>query len=262
MLIGKSRVTHQGCSDRSFRILILPSLWTRSYWVSTAGNVSQAVIQKYIQEQTDATHKHHSAKTSKRQEKILKELCLLSSCVYNITNYKVRHQFFAGEKVSGFYICDSRFRMNLIISVLVEAMGVLVSKSMQNKLSTIQADKEQDAERGWSAQIFKNRKTNTHCQLPCNGQLPVFDWQEAGHTAIVETIRKEYSIKQFKIDYNGVLDGKANSRGVRFISRMQFSISISLWKSQSQSRSNRGYCRIDLGIKRLFAIRPAQARTS
>jgi putative transposase len=29
----------------------MPSLWTRSYFVSTAGNVSQFVIQKYIKEQ-------------------------------------------------------------------------------------------------------------------------------------------------------------------------------------------------------------------
>ncbi|MCK4252638.1 IS200/IS605 family transposase [candidate division WOR-3 bacterium] len=26
----------------------IPSLWTRSYWVSSAGNVSQAVIKRYI----------------------------------------------------------------------------------------------------------------------------------------------------------------------------------------------------------------------
>jgi putative transposase len=30
----------------------LPSLWTRSYFVSTAGNVSSDTIQKYIEEQT------------------------------------------------------------------------------------------------------------------------------------------------------------------------------------------------------------------
>ena len=29
----------------------MPTLWTRSYFVSTAGNVSQFIIQKYIEEQ-------------------------------------------------------------------------------------------------------------------------------------------------------------------------------------------------------------------
>lgn len=29
----------------------MPSLWTRSYWVSTAGNVSAEVIQRYIAQQ-------------------------------------------------------------------------------------------------------------------------------------------------------------------------------------------------------------------
>lgn len=44
-------------------LLKLPALWTRSYWVSTAGNVSQAVIRRYIQEQTNAKNKHNSIKT-------------------------------------------------------------------------------------------------------------------------------------------------------------------------------------------------------
>ena len=44
-------------------LLKLPSLWTRSYWVSTAGNVSQKVIKKYIQEQTNAKNKYNSIKT-------------------------------------------------------------------------------------------------------------------------------------------------------------------------------------------------------
>lgn len=44
-------------------LLFLPSLWTRSYWVSTAGNVSQAVIRKYIEEQTNAKDKHNRAKS-------------------------------------------------------------------------------------------------------------------------------------------------------------------------------------------------------
>lgn len=33
------------------RLNTLPSLWTRSFWVSTAGNVSSATIEKYIAEQ-------------------------------------------------------------------------------------------------------------------------------------------------------------------------------------------------------------------
>lgn len=34
-------------------LLKLPSLWTRSYWVSTAGNVSSATIQRYIEAQNE-----------------------------------------------------------------------------------------------------------------------------------------------------------------------------------------------------------------
>jgi putative transposase len=34
------------------QLLKMPTLWTRSYFVSTAGNVSSHVIQKYIEQQT------------------------------------------------------------------------------------------------------------------------------------------------------------------------------------------------------------------
>lgn len=37
---------------KEFPVLLkMPTLWTRSYFVSTAGNVSSFVIQKYIEEQ-------------------------------------------------------------------------------------------------------------------------------------------------------------------------------------------------------------------
>lgn len=48
----------KGCTSRIIRQEFphirksLPTLWTRSYFVSTAGNVSSHVIQKYIEEQT------------------------------------------------------------------------------------------------------------------------------------------------------------------------------------------------------------------
>ena len=48
----------KGCTSRLVRKEFphirrsLPTLWTRSYFVSTAGNVSSHVIEKYIEEQT------------------------------------------------------------------------------------------------------------------------------------------------------------------------------------------------------------------
>ena len=48
----------KGCSSKKTREEFrqikcsLPSLWTRSYFVSTAGNVSPDTIQRYIEEQT------------------------------------------------------------------------------------------------------------------------------------------------------------------------------------------------------------------
>ena len=54
-LIGQIKGNTSRLMRLEFKELLwLPSLWTRSYWVSTAGNVSQAVIRKYIEEQTNA----------------------------------------------------------------------------------------------------------------------------------------------------------------------------------------------------------------
>ena len=61
-LIGQIKGYTSRILRKEFKeLLFLPSLWTRSYWVSTAGNVSQAVIRKYIEEQTNhAKDKHRS----------------------------------------------------------------------------------------------------------------------------------------------------------------------------------------------------------
>ena len=63
-LIGEIKGYTSYMLRKEFKELLrLPALWTRSYWVSTAGNVSQAVIRKYIREQTEnATNKHNPTK--------------------------------------------------------------------------------------------------------------------------------------------------------------------------------------------------------
>ncbi|MBB6017792.1 IS200/IS605 family transposase [Deinococcus radiopugnans] len=56
--VSPTQVMHalKGYTSRVLRqefpkLQTMPSLWTRSYWVSTAGNVSAEVIQRYIAEQ-------------------------------------------------------------------------------------------------------------------------------------------------------------------------------------------------------------------
>jgi len=47
----KGRSSH--CLRRNFpHLLKIPSLWTHSYFVSTAGNISNEIIQKYIEAQS------------------------------------------------------------------------------------------------------------------------------------------------------------------------------------------------------------------
>ena len=46
----KERIEEE-CRLRSIRILAMPSTWTRSYFVSTAGNVSSETIKHYADSQ-------------------------------------------------------------------------------------------------------------------------------------------------------------------------------------------------------------------
>jgi putative transposase len=47
----KGATSHQLRKEFSWLTTRLPSLWTRSYFVGTAGNVSSATIKKYVEEQ-------------------------------------------------------------------------------------------------------------------------------------------------------------------------------------------------------------------
>lgn len=47
----KSKTSNQLRKEFSFLVTKLPTLWTRSYFFATAGNVSSEIIQKYIEEQ-------------------------------------------------------------------------------------------------------------------------------------------------------------------------------------------------------------------
>ncbi|WP_344983663.1 IS200/IS605 family transposase [Deinococcus rubellus] len=56
--VSPTQVMHalKGYTSRVLRqefpqLQTMPALWTRSYWVSTAGNVSAETIQKYIEQQ-------------------------------------------------------------------------------------------------------------------------------------------------------------------------------------------------------------------
>jgi len=51
-IIGQIKGNSSKKLRKEFKFLMkMPTLWTRSYFVSTAGKVSQFVIQKYIEEQ-------------------------------------------------------------------------------------------------------------------------------------------------------------------------------------------------------------------
>ena len=197
-------------------------------------------------------------KPSKRQEKILKELCLLSSCVYNITNYKVRQQFFAGEKVSGFFDLQQQVQHEpdyhrLGRSYALPRIQVYgETNSARFKLIKSKTQKEVGLPK-----YLKNRKTNT--TLPSylvmdNCQYSIGKRQVT--LPLSRQLRKEYGIKQFKIAYNGVLRwaGKQQRGQVHFKDGNFYLYQAVECKEPVKVKSN-VIAGIDLGIKRLFAIK-------
>lgn len=196
-------------------------------------------------------------KPSKNQEKILKECLVLSSCVYNSANYIVRHQFFNKEKVSNFI--DLRVKLqksdDYVLLGRSYALPRLQVYSETNSARFKLVESKSQSEVGLP-KYYKNRKTNT--TLPSYLVMDNSQYSLSKTKATIplsRAMRKKYSIKSFKIDYNGVLkwSGK-QQRGQIHFKNGKFYLYQSVEIDTPKIKQTGVSAGIDLGIKNLFAI--------
>ncbi len=197
-------------------------------------------------------------KPNRVQKKILKELMLLSSCVYNQTNYLVRQQFFNKEKVSRFFDLRTPLQTTEDYQLLGRSYALpriqIYSETNSARFKLI---KSQTQKKVGLPKYLKNRKTNT--TIPSYLVMDGCQYSiKKNHVTIPlsRMMRKKYRTgKQFKIRYNGVLKWKGKQkRGQIKFKDGQFYLNQPVELKEANRRKSKVKAGLDLGIKNLLSI--------
>lgn len=195
---------------------------------------------------------------NKTQKKILQECMLLSSCVYNMANYEVRQSFFKNEKCPSFFDLQQKLQnkddyKSLGRSYALPRLQVYgETNSARFKLIKSKTQKQVGLPK-----YFKNRKTNTTIPsyLVIDGCQYHIDKNKIT-IPLSRSMRKKYDVKHFKINYNGVLKWQGTQkRGQIHFKDDKFYFYQSVELSTPKIVKSSVLAGIDLGIKKLFAIR-------
>lgn len=197
-------------------------------------------------------------KPSKKQSKILKECMLLSSCVYNIANYKIRQQIFKGEKTDGFFDLGKKIQHEPGYQRLGRVYArPRIQVYAETNLARFKLIKSKSQKKVGLPKYLKNRTTNTtlmsylvmdNCQYSLS--------KNHATIPLSRQLRKEYNIKHFKIAYNGILKWQGKqARGQIHFKDGKFYLYQSVEVAEPKKQESDVYAGIDLGIKKLFAIK-------
>lgn len=197
-------------------------------------------------------------KPNKFQVKILKEMMYLSSCVYNITNYEVRQRIINKELVPNFFNLQKMLQSKDDYKMLGRSYGLpriqLYSETNSARFKLI---KSKSQKRVGLPKYLKNRKTNTTIPsyLVIDGSQYNIDKNKV-RIPISHQMRKKYHTKDFKIKYNGILrwQGKQCRSQIKFKNNKYY-LYQSVEVKDVELKSSTNYASIDLGIKRLFALK-------
>lgn len=195
---------------------------------------------------------------TKIQKKILQECMLLSSCVYNITNYEVRQQFFNGEKVSGFFDLQQKIQNKEDYQMLGRSYALpriqIYSETNSARFKLI---KSKIQKKVGLPKYLKNRKTNT--TLPSYLVIDGSQYSIKKNYVMIplsRQMRKKYQIGQsFKIKYNGILkwSGLQKRGQIKFIDG-KFYLYQSVDVKEPLPKKSKVKAGLDLGIKRLLSV--------
>ena len=196
-------------------------------------------------------------KPTSRQKIILKEMMLLSSCVYNMTNYEIRQQFFNHEKVSGFHQLQQKIQNKPDYQLLGRSYGLpRIQQYAETNSARFKLIASKTQKKVGLPKYYKNRKTNTtilsHLVID-NSQYSI----KKNHVEIPMSrqMRKKYHIGQtFKIKYNGILKHQGKQqRGQIHFKNGQFYLYQSVEVKDVDKKPIINSVGIDLGIKRLLS---------
>ena len=195
-------------------------------------------------------------KPNKIQKKILKEMLVLSSSVYNQCNYLVRQCFFKQKKIPSFYDLQQDVQKNDDYKLLGRSYSLpriqIYSETNSSRFKLI---KSKTQKKVGLPMYYKNRKTNTtlpsylvmdNCQY-CVDKNKV-------RIPLSMKMRKKYSLKNFNIHYNGILKHKGlQKRGQIHYKDNKFYLYQSVELKDSKEVTSQSVLGIDIGIKRIVS---------
>jgi len=193
---------------------------------------------------------------TKNQRKILKEMLVLSSCVYNMSNYIIRNQFFKKEKLSSFHDLQQEIQLKDDYQLLGRSYGLpMIQKYSESIKGFFGLIKSKTQKYVSLPKYYKNRKTNTTLPsylLMDGTQFSIDD--SCVRIPLSNMMRKKYDIKRFHIKYNGVLRYQGNQcRSEIHYENKQFYLYQSIELQDVIKQDIKKSIGIDMGIKRLIA---------
>jgi len=197
-------------------------------------------------------------KPNKTQKKILKELMLLSSCVYNQTNYLIRQQFFNKEKISSFFDLQQQLQNTEDYQQLGRSYALpRIQIYGETNSARFKLIKSKTQKHVGLPKYLKNRKTNT--TIPSYLVIDGCQYSIKDKYVLIplsRQMRKRYKFgKYFKIKYNGVLNWKGNQkRGQIKFKDNQFYLYQSIELKDKKKVKSNIKAGLDLGIKKLLTV--------
>lgn len=144
---------------------------------------------------------------TKKQRKLIKEMMVLSSCVYNMANYEQRQRFITGDKILSYFSLQKEIQKKDDYQLLGRSYALPILKKYSENISCIFAlIKSKKVDKFRLPKYYKNRKTNTTIPsyLVMDGMQVKFSDIDV-RIPLSHKMRKKYNLKDFWIKYNGIL---------------------------------------------------------
>lgn len=192
---------------------------------------------------------------SKDQKKLLKEMMIISSSIYNICNYEVRQRFFNKQKIPYFFDLQKIVQQSDDYKTLGRSYALpKIQKYSETLNGFFKLIKSKTQKHVGLPKYLKNRKTKT--TIPSILLMDGIQYkisEDNVRIPLSNVLRKKYGLKDFHIKYNGVLKhiGKQCRGEIHYIDK-KFYLFQSVEMDDIDKLEVKNSIGIDLGIKRLL----------
>lgn len=196
-------------------------------------------------------------KPTSKQRQILKEMMLLSSCIYNMANYEVRQAIFKGEEVPSFYDLGKKLKYRDEYKILGRSYALpriqIYGEMSYSRMRLIMSGTQR---RVGLPKYLKNRNTGT--TIPSFLVVDGRQYHIRGGKVSIPLSRimhKKYDMKHFVMEFNGDIRWKGTQeRGQIRCENGKFYLYQSVDVEGVEPVVSDVFAGIDLGIKNLITV--------